>query len=296
MNSNKQAKDNIRTFDDNLSRNKHALVVEGGAMRGIFSAGVLDGFMDRQYQPFDFCIGVSSGSTSLASWLAKQRKRTYDIITHYSCSPKFINFKRFAMGGHWLDLDWLWDILAQEHRFDMDTFSSQKMPFYIVTTEIESGKAAYIRANPDNIEQALKASCSVPIAYRNYPLIDGNAMTDGGIADSIPVHKAYEMGANEITVILSRPLGYRKKATKTPWLMRKAFRKHPNLATAMLKRAEHYNRAIDFIINPPQDCKVNIIAPPAHFAVGRLTTNQDKLNNGYKMGLSLAKANQLSAK
>ncbi len=265
-------------------------------MRGIFSAGVLDGFIDRHYRPFDFCIGVSSGSTSLASWLANQRERTYDIITHYSCSPKFINFRRFAMGGHWLDLDWLWDILAQEHRFDMETFSAQPMPFYIVTTEIDSGKAAYIQANPDNIELALKASCSVPIAYRHYPRLDNIAMTDGGIADSIPVVKAYEMGAKEITVILSRPLGYRKKAAKASWLLKRAFKEHPKLAKAMLKRTESYNRAIDFILAPPADCKINIIAPPDTFAVNRLTTNQTKLNDGYKMGLALANVNQLSVK
>ncbi|MCJ2377486.1 patatin family protein [Vibrio sp. ZSDZ34] len=281
---------------EDTSHRKHALVVEGGAMRGIFSAGVLDGFIDRHYRPFDFCIGVSSGSTSLASWLANQRERTYDIITHYSCSPKFINFRRFAMGGHWLDLDWLWDILAQEHRFDMDAFTAQSMPFYIVTTEIESGRAAYIHANSENIEQALKASCSVPIAYRDYPVLDNIAMTDGGIADSIPVCKAYEMGANEITVILSRPLGYRKKVTKAPWLIRRAFKEQPHLAQAMLERAERYNSAIDFISNPPLDCKVNVIAPPKHFAVGRLTTDQTKLHDGYNMGLALANVNQLSPK
>lgn len=136
------------------------------------------------------------------------------MITDYSCRPEFINFKRFIKGGHWLDLDWLWRITIDDIPIDTNTLFTQNIPFYVVTTNINTGKAHYIQATPDNVIELLKASCSVPLAYRNYPLIDNQPMTDGGVADSIPVEKAYQMGAKEITVILSRPLGYVKKPAK----------------------------------------------------------------------------------
>lgn len=267
-----------------------ALVVEGGAMRGIFSAGVLDQFIDSGYQPFEFCLGVSAGSTSLASWLSQQKRRTYTVITDYSCRPEFINFKRFVRGGHWLDLDWLWKITIDEIPIDTDVLHQQSTALYVVTTDINTGQAHYIQSTPDNVVELLKASCSVPVAYRDYPVINGISMTDGGVADSIPVEQAYKMGAKEITVILSRPLGYLKKPSKMPWLTRKFLAQNPKLAEAALKRAENYNKSIQFIQSPPKDCTIHVIAPPNNFPVGRLTKNRARLDIGYQMGIQAAKA------
>ncbi len=139
------------------------------------------------------------------------------------------------------------------------------------------------------VEQ-LKASCAIPIAYRDYPIINNIAMTDGGVADSIPVIKAYEMGAREITVILSQPLGYRKRPSKAPWLTKKIYKNYPALINTTLTRADVYNQSIDFINNPPADCRVNIIAPPVNFKVGRTTKKLATLNTGYQMGVDAAKA------
>ncbi len=278
-----------KTTQDSTQQNrKSALIVEGGAMRGIFAAGVLDQYLAANYRPFDFCLGVSAGSTNIAAWLANQSGRSYRVITDYSCRPEFIDLLRFVKGGHWLDLDWLWDITLREIALDTETLFSQHIPFYIVTTVIETGEAAYIEATAENLNQLLKASCSVPIAYRDYPEINGIAMTDGGVADSIPVKKAYEMGARDITVILSRPRGYRKTPSRSPWLVRHTLAQTPKLADAILNRAESYNQAIDFIDNPPEDCNMTVIAPPADFLVGRLTTDKKKLETGYQQGLVAA--------
>ena len=139
------------------------------------------------------------------------------------------------------------------------------------------------------VEQ-LKASCAIPVAYRDYPTINGIAMTDGGVADSIPVKKAYEMGASEITVILSQPLGYRKKDNKVPWLTKQLYKQSPALAEAAIQRSKNYNDSIDFLHNAPSDCKINIIAPPTGFKVGRTTKNRAILNSGYQMDISEAKS------
>ncbi|MCW1891027.1 hypothetical protein OK016_24925 [Vibrio chagasii] len=103
--------------------------MEGGAMRGIFAAGVLDGFIDHQYNPFDFCIGVSAGSTNLASWLSNQRGRTYTIISDYSCQPEFINFKSLPRVDAYLTSTGFWDHIAQHYPYDMEAFDKQPLPF-----------------------------------------------------------------------------------------------------------------------------------------------------------------------
>lgn len=266
--------------------NNKALVVEGGAMRGIFATGVLDAFIQANYQPFNQCYGVSAGATNIAAYLCAQYKRNHAVITDYSCRPEFIDFVRFIKGGHLFDLDWLWQETMRDIRLDLDTFEKQASEFYIVTTNIKTGQAEYLKASTTLLEEQLKASCALPIAYREFPVIDNLQLTDGGVADSIPIRKAYEMGNKEITVILSQPLGYKKKPSKAPWFVKRLYKNTPALAEATLRRAENYNQSIDFIANPPSDCKINIIAPPPDFAVGRTTKSFEKLSAGYEMGLN----------
>ncbi|MEM7389857.1 MAG: patatin family protein [Pseudomonadota bacterium] len=266
--------------------NNKALVVEGGAMRGIFATGVLDAFIQANYQPFNQCYGVSAGATNIAAYLCAQYKRNHAVITDYSCRPEFIDFIRFIKGGHLFDLDWLWQETIRDIRLDLDTFEKQASEFYIVTTNIQTGQAEYLKANATLLEEQLKASCALPIAYREFPVINNLQLTDGGVADSIPIRKAYEMGNKEITVILSQPLGYKKKPSKAPWFVKRLYKNTPALAEATLRRAENYNQSIDFITNPPSDCKINIIAPPPNFAVGRTTKSFEKLSAGYEMGLN----------
>lgn len=259
-------------------------------MRGIFAAGVLDAFLEQGHQAFDHCIGVSAGAVNLAAFLCHQHGRNYKVITDYSCRPEFINLPRFLRGGHWLDLDWLWAVTIREIRLDLARFAASAIPLTVVTTRIDTGEAAYLTAHSQQLEQLLKASCAVPLAYRDQVLFDGLPMTDGGVADSIPVEHAYRHGARDITVVLSRPLGYRKHAPRVPALTRHLLRNTPQLAAAMLLRHQAYNRAIDFIAAPPSDCRVRVIAPTAAFRVGRVTTDPSRLEAGYRMGHQAALA------
>jgi predicted patatin/cPLA2 family phospholipase len=257
-------------------------------MRGIFAAGVLDAFLAQGRTAFDHCIGVSAGAVNLAAFLAGQQGRNHSVITDYSCRPEFISLARFVRGGHWLDLDWLWAITIRECRLDLARFAANPVPLTVVATRVSDGQAAYLKGNAAELEQQIKASCSVPLVYRDFVRIGGEAMTDGGVADSIPVRHAYEQGAREITVVLSRPLGYRKRAPRLPALHRYLLRETPALARASLARHRSYNDAIDFIRQPPADCRIRVIVPPAGFRVGRMTTDQARLEQGYQMGWQAA--------
>ncbi|MCR8915270.1 patatin family protein [Marinobacter panjinensis] len=266
------------------SANSKALVVEGGAMRGIFAAGVLDAFLEHDYQPFWRAYGVSAGSTNLIGYLAGDHGRNRKIITGHACQPDFIDWKRFARGGHLCDVRWLWSQSFADVPLNLENYLSGTTELWVTTTSARTGKAHYFRIDEHNMHDVFTASCAIPIAYRDYPEINGEPMTDGGVADAIPVIRAYDDGARDITVVLSRPAGYRKKPTKFAFVPKRLFRDYPALAEASLRRAERYNATLSFIENPPGDCTIRLIVPPTEFAVGRLTRNPELLEQGYQEG------------
>lgn len=261
-----------------------ALVVEGGAMRGIFAAGVLDAFIEQQYQPFQFALGVSAGATNLMGYLAGDHGRSRQILFDHARRADFINWRRYLKGGHFCDVSWLWHASFNEVPLNVEHYLTQKVPLYAVTTSVNTGQARYFAVTEQNMHQLFPASCAIPLMYRDFPLIEGEQMTDGGLADSIPVTKAYEMGARDITVILSQPLGYRKRGNRFPALIKPFFKQYPWLFAAVLTRTERYNQALDFIAKPPSDCRMRVIAPPRQFAVGRFCQNPVQLEAGYQAG------------
>jgi predicted patatin/cPLA2 family phospholipase len=264
------------------------LIVEGGALRGIFSAGVLDGFLERKFNPFDFFIGVSSGATNLAAFLAGMQKRNYRIYTDYSLRPEFINIGRFFRGGHLLDLDWLWDITIREIRLDLPVIYSRHKPFIVVLTDVQTGKAVYKESTSQNLEHILKASSALPFFYRNYPMVDGHPMTDGGVADALPVNEAICRGARKIMVIRSRQHNYRKRNGIADRLLRTQLRTYPLLQKAIARRAFHYNEAVALIGEPPAGISIIEICPPDNFRVSRFSKDPCILQEGYEQGLSKA--------
>ncbi|MBG22730.1 MAG: patatin family protein [Idiomarinaceae bacterium] len=265
-----------------------ALVVEGGAMRGIFAAGVLDGFLRESFKPFDLAIGVSAGSTNLIGYLTEDYQRSYRILTELAQSKDFIDPIRGMLGGHLCDVEWLWRTSYDQIELHFDRYVAGKIPLYAVTTRVEDGAPCYFQVDADNMHQLFPASCAIPLAFRDFPEVDGVAMTDGGVADSIPVLKAYEMGAREITVILSRAEGYRKTSGRSLGITRKILSQYPKLCDAIEDRADRYNATIDFIENPPEDCTIHIIAPPEYMPVGRFTRQRERLEIGYNAGLRAA--------
>ncbi|WP_404397722.1 patatin family protein [Idiomarina loihiensis] len=271
-------------------QSKKALVVEGGAMRGIFAAGVLDGFLETGQTDFDFAIGVSAGSTNLIGFLAGDHGRNRKILLQHALQPEFLNWRRFLKGGHFCDVSWLWHASFEQVPLNTRHYLEQNRPLYVVTTNVDTGLPVYTRVTADNLHELFPASCAIPLAYREFPSVGGAPMTDGGLGDSIPVIKAYEMGARDITVILSRPRGFRKKVRPLPKFTKRFFKHHPALFDAVARRSEVYNDAINFIDNPPADCEVTVLAPPEGFPVGRFTQDKKLLEQGYEMGRAAALA------
>ncbi|WP_233546104.1 patatin-like phospholipase family protein [Salinibius halmophilus] len=267
------------------SNGKNALVVEGGAMRGIFAAGVLDAWIEQDFQPFDFTVGVSAGSTNLLGYLAGNHGRSKTIICDYATSDNFIDWRRFIRGGHFTDVSWLWHASYDEVELNLAHYFAGSTKLYVVTTSLRDGQARYFPVSEDNMHEIFPASCALPLAFRDQPRVADEPMTDGGVADSIPVIWAYEQGARDITVVLSKPLGYRKYEPKLPKLIKPLVEDFPIMLDALASRAERYNKALDFIENPPADCTVRVVVPPQSFKVERLTTDRAILEEGYQQGV-----------
>lgn len=261
-----------------------ALVVEGGAMRGIFAAGVLDAFIEKQYKPFQFAIGVSAGSTNLIGYLAEDHGRSRQILLDHARRSDFLNWRQYLKGGHFCDVSWLWHASFDEVPLNIERYLRRQVPLYAVTTSVRTGQARYFEVTSDNMHQLFPASCAIPLMYRDFPRIEGEQMTDGGLADAIPVIKAYEMGARDITVVLSQPSGYRKRISRLPVLMKPFFKQYPQMFSAVLTRTARYNQALEFIARPPADCRIREVAPPANFAVGRFCQDPQQLEVGYQAG------------
>ncbi len=265
-----------------------ALVVEGGALRGVFSTGLLDAFLERRFNPFDFFIGVSSGASNLAAYLAGMISRNRRVYMDYSLRPEFINLSRFIRGGHLIDLDWLWEATIREIRLDLAAVYAHRKPFFVVTTDVQTGAALYHPTSADNLEHLLKASSAVPLLYRGYPQVGGRPMTDGGVADALPVEEAIRRGACRIMVVRSRKKAYVKERGPAEYLLRWSVRHHPLLRQAISRRVEVYNRSVTLIRNPPPGIAIVEVCPPEDFRVTRLGKDLKILQEGYEQGRSLA--------
>ncbi len=264
-----------------------ALVVEGGAMRGVFSTGVLDGFLEAGFNPFDLFIGVSSGASNLAAYLAGMHGRNAKIYLDYSLRPEFLSYSRFIFGGHLLDLDWMWETTIREIRLDLPAIYSRRLPFIAVLTDVRTGSAFYKLTSASDLEQTLKASSAMPLVYRGFPLVDGHPFSDGGLADPLPVRAAIARGSDNIMVIRSRVKGYRKGNSPFDRILLRHVKNYPLLKETIRKRAEVYNESVDLIRMPP----VNVveICPPDNFRVSRLTRSRGILEEGYAQGREAAR-------
>ncbi len=257
-------------------------------MRGVFSTGVLDGFLDAGFNPFDLFLGVSSGASNISAYLAKMPERNFTIFTDHSVRPEFISFKRFLLGGHLMDLDWLWDETIAQMRLDLKTIDAQRGVFLIGLTDVQTGRAVHKHPSEENLEDVLKASCAMPVVYRSFPMVDGRPFVDGGISDPLPVKKAIELGAEKIMVIRSRPRHYVKKEALSNRVLLWKLKAYPALAKTIAGRVHQYNDCVALIHNPPKGVSVIEICPPDDFKPARFGRDKRTLIQGYRQGVQMA--------
>ena len=266
-----------------------ALVLEGGGLRGTFTSGVMDFFLDNEIY-FPYAVGVSAGACNGLSYTSRQRGRSKTTNIDMMEKFNYVGWRQFLRSGNLIDMDLLFiDFPERLVPFDFDGYKNSSTYFEMVVTNCETGKAEYLNELHDEklLTKICRASSSLP--YICQPIIINNKpMLDGGIVDSIPLKRAIEKGFEKSIVVLTRPKGYRK-STKNVKLPSFIYRQYPNLKKALNKRSELYNEQLDFVQRMEEEKKIIVIAPEIDLKVGRIETNISKLKAIYNLGYSTAK-------
>lgn len=262
---------------------KTGLVLEGGGMRGLYTAGVLDAFMDNDIY-FDGVIGVSAGAIHGCSFVSRQRGRSIRYYKKYSSDPRFMGFSNILKNGDIVDVDFCYHELPEKlDVYDNEAFKKSKTDFYVSVTDLETGKA-YHKHMQDMFTEIdyLRASASLP--YFSRPVhLDGKKYLDGAIGDSVPVEAFQKMGYEKCVVVLTRQDGYVKKPEYS-WLAKLWFPKHKAFAKALQNRHESYNNTIKRIKEMETAGEVIVIRPAESLNIGRLENDPVKLESIYKIG------------
>ncbi len=269
-----------------MEEGRIALVAEGGGMRGIFTAGVLDAFLRERFNPFDMLIGVSAGAVSLASYLSGQYQRYYRFSAGPMRSREFLSFARFLKGGHFMDLNWLWDYASIRDPLDVEaTVGDGSREFLVAVTDVRTGDAQFMRPDAADLLDVLLASSALPVLYRGFARLDGKPVADGGIAAPLPVKEAYLRGARRIVVIRTRQAGQIKGWLADTFMTTLFLKRFPALCRSVRRLSRAYREAVDFIQNPPGDAQVFQIAPPRKLRSSRLKADSRTIRSDYELGL-----------
>lgn len=265
---------------------KTGLVLEGGAMRGMYTAGVLDVMMENNIT-VDGTIGVSAGATFGCNFKSKQIGRTIRYNLKYSKDPRYVGIRSLIKTGDLYGADFCYRQLPEKlDVFDVKTYQENPMEFYAVATDVETGKPVYHKCpNGDRVDvEWYRASASMPLVS-NIVEIDGQKMLDGGIADPIPIHAFQKMGYDRNVIILTQHDGYRKKKSSAlPLIKLKMGKKYPNLVHDMEIRHEMYNKTLDDIREMEKKKQVYVIRPNNPIEIKRTETDPEKLKALYETG------------
>ncbi|EJL6784341.1 patatin family protein [Vibrio alginolyticus] len=266
-----------------------ALIVEGGAMRGVFSCGILDHFLASEFSPFDSFWGVSAGASNLAAYLAKMPGRNLKIYLDYSLRKEFISPSQLLRGGDMMNLDWMWNVTLEELGIDKSALKADSRPFFLGVTRQDNGQAEYHLPDIDDLAETMKASSALPVLYRNGVSLNGIQYVDGGVSDALPVAEAINRGAKKIMVLRSQPASYQKPRGRFSALTRRMLKETPGLIEPMLTREVRYNQTLALLNNPPPGIEIIQVCPPETFKLKRLSRSPAPLRHAYELGIEAGK-------
>ena len=272
-----------------MENKKTALIVEGGGQRGVFSFGITDTFIKRNYDPFDIYIGVSNGVAVLCWYLIKETDNNLDKML-YAAKGDYLSYKNIFTGKDILKFHQMYKDGEKMFNPSMEKIRNNlkgKEYIAVVTDAIEANAEYYSFGDGEWLPKMI-ASGTLPILVKTPSLIDGRRKFDGGIADPLPVEKAYKMGAKKIIVIRTYEKNFRRRLKLENYIGALLSSQYPSLRKALLEHDKTYNRALDFINNPPHDCEIVQLCPPKKLKSKRDTKDIEVLKADYKLGKSVA--------
>lgn len=268
---------------------KTGLVLEGGGMRGIYTAGVLDVFMEQGIC-LDGVIGVSAGAIHGSTYVSGQKGRSIRYYRKYCADKRFMSVWSLIHTGDLVGREFCYkDLPERLDPFDYEAFEKSPMEFYVVCSNLETGKAEYLRlTDPRRQMDLLRASASMPYVSHIVEF-EGKKLLDGGCCDSIPVRAASKLGFSRSVVVLTQHDGYMKKQSHLhPESL--VYRKYPAFAKALERRPAVYNRTLQKIREWEKQGKIFVIRPHQPLLIGRMEHDPEKLQAVYDMGREDAEA------
>lgn len=267
--------------------NKVALVLEGGGLRGVFTAGVIDCFLDNNIE-FDYVVGVSAGSCNTFAYVGKAKHFIKKCMMQEDKKNAFFGVQQMVESHKYVNLDKVFYDYTKQYGFDFNAFINSEKKWEFVATNIETGEPEYLNSN--DIETAKKmgvASCSLPILTEPVE-IDGKLYLDGGMADSVPIQHALDMGYDKVVVICTRRKGsYSKVKDVEKPIYNRLYKNYPNFLRTVENRTDLYRRQIEQCEQLQQEGKVILIRPTLK-EVSRLESNLEELSLSYYHGYTKA--------
>ncbi|WP_195780829.1 patatin family protein [Priestia megaterium] len=265
------------------------LVLEGGGMRGLYTTGVLDYFMERNlYLPY--VIGVSAGACHATSYLSRQIGRSRKANLDFLEDPRYLSWKNYFKTKEIFGMDFVFDeIPNQLLPFDFEAFAERTEKLVVGATDCVTGEPVYFDEYDRDILTAVRASSSLPFLA---PVVTykGKELLDGGISDPIPIKKAVQDGYRKNIVVLTRNEGYRKKKSNMLWLLKRKYRHYDGLTRALENRYKLYNETLAYIEEQERQGNIFVIRPQTPLVVGRIEKNRERLDALYNQGYKEAEA------
>lgn len=258
-------------------------------MRGLFTAGVMDVLMEHGIQ-FNGAIGVSAGAAFGCNYKSGQIGRVLRYNVRFCDDPRYSGMHSLMQTGDLFSTDFCYgEVPLKLDIFDFDAYERNPMEFYVVCTDVETGKPVYHKytGRADHGFDWIRASASMPLVS-NLVEIDGQKLLDGGIADSIPLSYFQRIGYDRNVVVLTQPLGYEKQPNRLLPLIRRRYRAYPKLAQAMEQRHLRYNETLRYIAAEEAAGRILVIRPQAKLPVGRIEKDPRKLTEAYELGRTAA--------
>ena len=269
---------------------KIGMVLEGGAMRGMYTAGIIDMLLEDEIK-VDTIVGVSAGVLFGINYLSNQKGRTIRYNKKYAKDSRYMGFKSLIMTGNIINKDFaFYELPFKLDVFDEEAFEQSDCELYATVTNVETGKPEYFKVNNVYSEmELLRATSAMPFVSKIVEW-DGKRYLDGGISDSIPVDKCRELGCDKIIVVLTRPIEYRKKKANN-FMTKMKYSKYPNLADTINNRYKNYNDTLEKIIELENKKEIFVFRPSKDLHIKRIEKDKEKLQAMYDLGVENYKEN-----
>ena len=268
---------------------KVGLVLEGGGMRALFTAGVLDALLDVKELDIDGIVGVSAGALFGANYVSGQKERAIRYNKKYARDKRYMGFHSWITTGNAVNKEFaFYELPFKLDVFDQEKFKESKIDFYVVMTNVENGKSEYVLIK-DIFEQMeyLRATSALPFASKIIE-INGKKYLDGGISDSIPIDYCESLGYDKIILVLTRPENSYKE-DKLNFLYKLVYRKYPKLVERLINMGKDYEVVLKKIKKLENENKIFVIRPPKVLKIGRLEKDENKIQEVYDIGLNTGK-------